>query len=102
MRAAIDAGMMATDLADYLAARGLPFRQAHELAGRAVQQAAAQGKSLDGLTLEEYQSLSPAFEVGVFAVFDPQHSLSRRNVYGGSAPEAVAAQLEEARLVLRG
>ena len=100
MRAAIDAGMMATDLADYLAARGLPFRQAHELAGKAVQQAAAQGKSLDKLTLGEYQSISPAFEAGVFAVFDPQLSLSRRNVYGGSAPEAVAAQLEEARSTL--
>ncbi len=96
LRSAIDAGMLATDLADYLVAKGIPFRQAHELTGKAVQQAAAQGKSLDALTLEEYQSLSPIFEAGVFAVFDPQYSVRRRNIYGGTAPESVAVQILEA------
>ena len=72
----------------------------HPQVVEAVQQAAAQGKSLDALTLGEYQSLSAVFDAGVFAVFDPQESVSRRNVYGGTAPEAVAAQLVEAHNIL--
>ena len=100
MRAAIDPGMLATDLADYLVAKGLPFRQAHELAGQAVRQAAAQRKALDALSLEEYISIHPAFKADVFAVFDPQRSVGRRSAYGGTAPLAVQAQIEEARLLL--
>jgi argininosuccinate lyase len=97
MRLAIDASMLATDLADYLVARGIPFRQAHELAGKAVGLAAILGKPLDALTLQEYRSISPAFEDGVLAVFDPSRSVSRRAAYGGTAPEAVRTQIEEAR-----
>jgi len=100
MRAAIDPGMLATDLADYLVAKGLPFRQAHELAGQAVRQAAAQRKALDALSLEEYSAIHPAFEGDVFAVFDPQRSVARRRAYGGTAPQAVRAQIEEARRLL--
>jgi argininosuccinate lyase len=99
MRSAIDASMLATDLADYLVAKGIPFRQAHELVGKAVRLAAAQGKSLDDLSLEEYRSLSPTFEADLFTVFDPLHSVSRHSAYGGTAPEAVRAQIEEARRV---
>ncbi len=97
MRAAIDASMLATDLADYLVDKGIPFRQAHEMVGKAVSLAASQGKPLDTLTLAEYRSISPAFEADVHAVFDPLRSVSRRSTYGGTAPEAVRAQIEEAR-----
>ena len=101
MRLAIDASVLGTDLADYLVSKGIPFRQAHELVGKAVGQAAAQSKSLDALTLEEYQSLSGAFEADLFTVFDPLRSVTRRSAYGGTAPQAVAAQLEEAHRDLR-
>jgi argininosuccinate lyase len=101
MRAAIDPGMMATDLADYLVQKGMPFRQAHPLAGQAVQLASGQGKTLDTLTLEEFHSLDPAFDADVYAVFDPQRSVARRNTIGGTAPEAVKKQLQNAKNKMR-
>jgi argininosuccinate lyase len=100
MRGAIDAAMLATDLADYLVAKGLPFRQAHAFTGQAVRLAGETGKSLDGLTLAEYQSINPAFEQNVYAVFDPLQSVSRRAAVGGTAPEAVKRQLDQARALV--
>jgi argininosuccinate lyase len=61
MRAAIDSTMMATDLADYLVEKGLPFRQAHALAGQAVQLALEQDKPLEALSLEQFQALGDEF-----------------------------------------
>ena len=66
MRAAIDSYMMATDLADYLVGKGLPFRETHALAGKAVRLALELSCGLDGLSLEQYQSLHPAFEAVTF------------------------------------
>jgi argininosuccinate lyase len=100
MHAALDAGMMATDLADYLVAKGVPFRDAHSLSGQAVQIAAAGQTSLDALPLAEYQSLHPAFDADVYTVFDPEASVARRSALGGTAPQAVRAQIEQARAVL--
>jgi argininosuccinate lyase len=97
MRAAIDPSMLATDLADYLVEKGVPFRQAHSLTGQAVQMASKRGKSLDHLTLEEYQTLNQAFREDVYKAFDPQSSVARRRAFGGTAPQAVAAQLLQAK-----
>jgi len=98
MRAAIDPGMLATDLADYLVQKGLPFRQAHGVAGQAVQLAGKLGKPLDALSLPEFQSLSSLIDSDVTHVFDPQQSVARRNVSGGTAPEAIKMQLQNAKL----
>ena len=100
MRAGIDAAMLATDLADYLVAQGVPFRQAHALTGQAVRLASECGKPLDELTLSEFQSISPAFGEDVYGVFDPMQSVSRRCAVGGTAPEAVKVQLEQARALV--
>jgi argininosuccinate lyase len=100
MLAAIDASLMATDLADYFVERGIPFRQAHGLVGQAVQRAAALGLELDSLDIEEYRSLQPSIEPDVYSVFDPQRSVARRSVTGGTAPEAVRSQLKQARQLL--
>jgi argininosuccinate lyase len=100
MYAAIDPAMLATDLADYLVAKGVPFRQAHALAGQAVQAAAAQGVALDALPLEVYQQISPLFADDVYTVFDPRHSVARRSAYGGTAPQVVRQQLAQARKLL--
>ncbi|HVM71987.1 MAG TPA: argininosuccinate lyase [Anaerolineales bacterium] len=97
MRAAIDSGMLATDLADYLVLKGLPFRQAHGIAGQAIQMAGKSGKSLEMLTLAEFQGLSSLIDQDVYRVFDPQQSVARRNVPGGTAPEAVKMQLQNAK-----
>jgi argininosuccinate lyase len=100
MRASIDPSMMATDLADYLVLKGMAFREAHELAGRLVQLDVEEGKALDALELDDYQSLSPVFEADVLDVFDPEESISRRNVLGGTGLEAVQAQLQQAKKLL--
>ena len=97
MRAAIDPGMLATDLADYLVQKGIPFRQAHTVAGQAVQLAGKLGKPLDALSLQEFQTLHPLIDSDVSIVFDPQQSVARRNAIGGTAPEAVQKQLQYAK-----
>ena len=102
MRAAIDSTMMATDLADYLVEKGLPFRQAHALAGQAVQLSLKQGKPLESLTLEEFQALGEefgpiTFDAEVYQVFDPARSALRRSAIGGTAPQAVHEQIQQAK-----
>jgi argininosuccinate lyase len=89
--------MMATDLADYLVGLGIPFRDAHALTGQAVRLALENGKSLDELTLSEYQAIHPDFDESVYNVFDPRVSIARRKAIGGTAPEAVKVQLEKAK-----
>lgn len=97
MRAAIDPGMLATDLADYLVQKGMPFRQAHNLSGQAVQLAVQLDKPLDQLTLQEFQSLNSMFDSDVYHIFDLQQSVARRNAIGGTAAEAVKIQLQKAK-----
>jgi argininosuccinate lyase len=102
MREAIDSTMLATDLADYLVEKGLPFRQAHALAGQAVQLSIKQGKPLEALTLEEFQSLTAGFgqltiDAQIYTVFDPALSTARRSAFGGTAPQAVRQQITLAK-----
>ena len=101
MRAAIDAAMLATDLADYLVGKGLLFRQAHKLTGQAVQLAGQGGKALNELSLNEFQSIDTHFEQDVFLIFDPRASVDRRNATGGTGPEAVRKQLQTAKEALQ-
>ena len=96
MRVATDANMLATDLADYLVNRGTPFREAHAIAGRAVRIAAEKGISLEQLPLNEWQALGE-IESDVYAVFDPQKSVEKRNAVGGTASESIQKQLEQAK-----
>jgi argininosuccinate lyase len=105
MRAALDPALMATDLADYFVGQGMPFRQAHALAGKAVQYALQQGKTLDKLSLDEYRALSQAYapieiDANLYAAFDPLHSVSRRSAIGGTAPQAVLEQIRMAQQAL--
>ena len=97
MEAAIDSTMMATDLADYLVVLGIPFREAHALAAQTVRTAYEKDKSLDELTLSEYQSIHPDFDEGVYQVFDPRVSIARRKAIGGTAPVAVITQIQNAK-----
>lgn len=95
MRNAIDPTMMATDLADYLVNKGVPFREAHALAGKAVR-AAGEGKvSLEKMSLEAYQAISPAFEADVYQVFDPMKSVEKRNAIGGTSLQSVKNQIKK-------
>ncbi len=101
MLAAIDSAMLATDLADYLARRGIPFREAHASAGRAVRAAAEKGISLEKLSLNEMQAFG-SFESGVYQVFDPMESVKRRNATGGTSPDSVTKQIQNAKFLLKG
>jgi argininosuccinate lyase len=100
MRAAINPQVMATDLADYLVKRGVPFRQAHAAVGRAVRRADELNVSLAVLPLEEWQAIQPAFADDLYQMFDPEVSVAQRAAYGGTAPKAVMEQLDQAKKIL--
>jgi len=100
MRAALDDSMLATDLADYLVRRGVPFRQAHHLVGALVKKAETQGVKLSALQHADYVEVSPLFGEDVFEVFDFDKAVARREVQGGTSPQAVREQLRLAKEVL--
>ena len=101
-RAAMKGYATATDLADYLTKKGLPFRDAHEAVAHAVKVAIGRGLDLSQLPLVELQALHPAIGEDVFAVLTLQGSLAARNVLGGTAPVQVRAQIERHRARLTG
>ena len=96
-RAALMGHATATDLADYLVKKGLPFRDAHEAVADAVKQASAQGLQLAELPLVALQKMHPAIEADVFSVLSLRGSLNARNGLGGTAPAQVLAQVERQR-----
>ena len=103
MRAALGAGFVtATEAADYLAAKGVPFRHAHEVAGRLVARAVEGGHELAELPLETFRTEHPGFEEDVFAALDPERAIERRDLPGGPARVRVVAALGEARERLTG
>ena len=74
----------ATDVADYLAVRGVPFREAYNLVGKIVKTSLASGKLLKDLSLEEWQALHPLFEADIYGVITPKQVVAVRNSYGGT------------------
>ncbi|MCC6235940.1 MAG: argininosuccinate lyase [Dehalococcoidia bacterium] len=92
---------LATDVADFLAKRGVPFREAHEAVGALVARCEREGRTLADLTIEEYRAAHPAFDEGVLAI-DLDSALAARNVPGGTGPEAVARAREAAAQRLEG
>ncbi|MDR3351858.1 MAG: argininosuccinate lyase [Zoogloeaceae bacterium] len=98
MQAALAEGFAtATDLADYLVRKGLPFRDAHAVVGSVVKAAEARGVDLSGLSLAELQAFSPRIEEDVFAILAVAGSLAARNHPGGTAPAQVRAAAAAAR-----
>lgn len=98
MRAAAAGGYLnATEVADYLAQKGLPFRQAHEIAGKLVAQALKQNKKLEELKLSEYRKHSGLFEKDLYQYLTLEAMVGRRKSYGGTAPEEVKKQIQAAR-----
>ena len=98
MLAAVRQGFAtATDLADYLVKKGLPFRDAHEVVALTVRHAETQGCDLADLPLQELQNFSKLVEADVFAVLTPEGSLQSRNHIGGTAPEQVKQAIARTR-----
>lgn len=98
MLAAAQAGhLAATDVADYLAKRGLPFREAHAVVGHLVLLCEKRGCQLDDLTLSDFQAASPLFEDDIVEALNLQAIVAARTTAGGTAPSAVAEQLAQVK-----
>lgn len=101
MRSAAGKGFInATDCADYLVKKGLPFRDAYTIVGRLVNHCIEAGKTLETLELEEYRKLSPVFEEDVYEAISLETCVASRNVYGGPSKESVKSQMTYIRAFL--
>ena len=89
MKSALESELYATDMADYLVKKGLPFREAHKVIGKLVSEAKISG------SVEELKKYSPLFEEDVFKCLTPEYSLRARNIQGGTGPDSVTRQIKE-------
>jgi argininosuccinate lyase len=101
MRSALSSTMMATDLADYLVGNGATFRDAHEAVGSLIREAEGKGCELTDLPLESFSAANGLFGPDVMRALDPEESVRRRSVPGGTGPEAVRAQIDAAASAIR-
>ena len=85
---------LATDVADYLAKKGVPFREAHEIVGKVVAYCLDNGKTLEDLTLEEFRKFSNKFEEDVLSLMSVEGSINSRNIVGGTAREQVEQEIK--------
>ncbi|HEY7897835.1 MAG TPA: argininosuccinate lyase [Gemmatimonadaceae bacterium] len=97
MRAALSSSMMATDLADYLVSKGTSFREAHGVVGTLVRNSESSGVDLNHMPFTTFAAAHPSFDHDVFDWLSPDASVARRNVTGGTGPEAVDEQIAAAR-----
>lgn len=97
MGANLDEAMLATDMADYLVEKGVPFRDAHHIVGEVVRLAEDKKVQLSELPLPDLKKISGHFEADIKDVFNFQRSVNNRNTAGGTAPEAVAQQIAQAK-----
>jgi len=100
-RAASEGWLCATDLAEFLAERGVPFHQAHEIVGRLVLDSARKGKQPQDCSLSDLRRDSSRFDRQALALLSPQAGIARRRVAGGTAPSSVRQALREARAWLK-
>jgi len=91
----------ATELADYLSDKGIPFRQAHEIVGKLVLTCVQQGCFLVDLPLDEYKKANPLFEEDIYTVLDPVTAVKRRNSAGGTGFAQVLAAIEKAKTIIQ-
>ncbi len=101
LKSAITPDLMATDLADYLVRKGIPFRDSHHIVGQLVQISSEIGRPLKDLTLDEFKKISSIIELDVYTVFDPYISISRKESFGGTSETTVTQQIENAKLLLK-
>jgi argininosuccinate lyase len=93
--------LLATDVADYLVNRGVPFRKAHEIVGKAVALCTQRGCDLPEIPLADYRAISSAFEKDLFRCFDLKTAMAARKSIGAPSPRNVAAQLARWKKALR-
>ena len=93
-RAAARGFINATDLADYLVTRGIPFRTAYKIVGNIVHEAISDGEILENISLDKYRTYSPLIDKDIYEAINLDACVNRRNSYGGTAPESVLRQIE--------
>jgi len=93
LKSASDPALMTTDIAEWLVKQGMPFRNAHHCVGALVLQSETTGVPMDKMTLKEIQNSIPEATAEVLSLFSPQSAVNGRKVYGGTAPEEVARQI---------
>ncbi|MDI6632299.1 MAG: argininosuccinate lyase, partial [Thermoanaerobacteraceae bacterium] len=98
--AAREGFLTATDLAEYLVRKGLPFREAHEIVGRIVLYCLEQEKNLETLSLEEYRRFAAVVDADVFEAVALERALAARRLTGGPAPNTVRRRIAELRRTL--
>ncbi len=101
IQASLSEDILATDLADYLVYKGVPFRKAHHIVGQVVQYAQEQGRPISKTPLPKLRELSDLFDDDVYNVFNFTRSIEQRQTPGGTAPDAVRKQIIEARKLLQ-
>ncbi|MBD3386078.1 argininosuccinate lyase [candidate division KSB1 bacterium] len=100
MKAAIDPALYATDVADYLVKKGIAFRRAHEIVGKIVTWSEEHNTLMQDIPLNTWQGFAEQFDDRVYALFDPQKSLAKRNIPGGTGPASVRQQIIKAKEML--
>jgi argininosuccinate lyase len=100
MRAALDPSMLATDLADYLVRKGVPFRETHHISGRCVAESEKLGIPMDELSLEQLQAIDQRFEEDVSHTFDYEKSVEMRSAKGGTSRARVLEQVNVLKAML--
>jgi argininosuccinate lyase len=100
MRSALNPAILATDLADYLVRKGIPFREAHAQVGQVVRRSEELHQPLPQLSLSDFQSINPVFSADVYEVFDFEKAIAKRNSIGGTGINALQKQMEEAEKVI--
>lgn len=91
----------ATELADYLAAKGVPFREAHEIVGKLVLYCIQNDKFLLDLSMDEFKQASPLFEQDIYTILEPRNVVARRNSAGGTGFEQVRLAIEKAKNIIK-
>jgi argininosuccinate lyase len=99
--AASDPNLLATDLAEYLVGKGVPFREAHEIVGQLVAESITKGKKLGAIPLTQLKKISAKFDIDVAKVFDLRRSLAARQAVGAPSPKNVKAQIARWQKELR-
>jgi argininosuccinate lyase len=100
MALALGDDILATELADYLVSKGVPFRESHHLVGQVIRRAEDEDRALTDLPLQAYQAIDPRFEPDLYDALDPRRAVKRRDIQCGTSPRAVKAQIERASRLL--
>jgi len=99
--ASADPSLVATEIADYLVQRGVPFREAHEIVGKVLRAAEQEGKTIREMPLDRLKAFSEAFADDLNVMLTVDSALARRDVPGGTAPSSVRAALDEFKLRIK-